>query len=146
MQLPEIEINVHIKNKGVKKHKITCSKDIYELSKLMFNQGTIDWTEEAVIMCLNRNNELIGFRRISSGGMAETIIDAKIVYTIALQCSAQAIILMHNHPSGNLNTSKADDMITSKLVDAGKLLDIKMLDHIIVTSDGYFSYADQGRI
>jgi DNA repair protein RadC len=146
MKLPQIEVSVRIKNKGVEKHRIQCSNDIYQLSKLMFNQGTIEWTEEAIIMCMNRNNELIGFKCISSGGMAGTVIDPKVVFTIALQCSAHSVILMHNHPSGNLKTSQADDIVTNKLVEAGRMLEIQVLDHIIVTTESYYSYADNGRI
>lgn len=146
MKLPQIEVSVRIKNKGAEKHQITCSSDIYKLSQLMFNQGTIEWTEEAIIMCMNRNNELIGFKCISSGGMAGTVIDPKVVFTIALQCSAHSVILMHNHPSGSLKTSSADDTVTHKLVEAGRMLEIQVLDHIIVTTEGYYSYADQGRI
>lgn len=146
MKLPQIEVSVRIKNKGVEKHQIRCSNDIYQLSKLMFNQGTIEWTEEAIIMCMNRNNELIGFKCISSGGMAGTVIDPKVVFTIALQCSAHAVILMHNHPSGNLKTSQADDIVTQKLVEAGRMLEIQVLDHLIVTTESYYSYADNGRI
>jgi DNA repair protein RadC len=78
--------------------------------------------------------------------MAGTVIDPKVVFTIALQCSAHSVILMHNHPSGNLKTSQADDIVTNKLVEAGRMLEIQVLDHIIVTTESYYSYADNGRI
>ncbi len=100
--------------------------------------------EEFWILMLNRANRAIGRERISSGGVAGTVVDAKIVFRKALENSACAIILAHNHPSGNLMPSKADINLTHKLLKAGSTLDIAVLDHLIITDHAYCSLADEG--
>ncbi len=148
MKLPEIEIS--IKYKGSKKtelKKVTSSRDAYEVCKLLYNENTIDWLEEMILICLNRANKVIGYYKVSRGGMTSTMCDPKVVFTIALNCAGTtAIILSHNHPSGNTSPSDPDRQLTSKVKDAGKLLDITLLDHIIVTEDSYYSFADEGLI
>lgn len=99
--------------------------------------------EEFWILLLNRANKIIGRERISSGGVAGTVVDAKVVFRKAVQQLACSIILAHNHPSGNLKPSQADKNLTEKLVNAGKAIDILVLDHLIISSEGYFSFADE---
>jgi len=93
---------------------------------------------------LNRNNQVIGIYPLSRGGMAGTVVDAKLVFSVALKCNASSIIIAHNHPSGNLNPSEADKVITKKLKKAGSYLDIVLLDHLVITNDGFFSFTDNG--
>ena len=93
---------------------------------------------------LNRNNKVTYKDRISSGGVAGTVVDPKIVFKSALDKRASAIILAHNHPSGNLKPSKQDVKLTQQMTEAGRLLDISVLDHLIVTEQGFFSFADEG--
>lgn len=100
--------------------------------------------EEFWILLLNRANRIISKEQISKGGTAGTVVDAKIVFRIALEKQASSMILCHNHPSGNLRASQADLALTKKLVEAGKQLDIMVLDHLIVTQSGYLSFADEG--
>lgn len=100
--------------------------------------------EEFWILLLNRANQVTKRVRISEGGTSGTLVDAKKVYRYALEGQASALILSHNHPSGNLKPSDADIRITRKLIDAGKVLDITVLDHIIVSERGYTSLADEG--
>ncbi len=95
-------------------------------------------------MLLNRHNKVLGMASISIGGLDRTIVDPKVVFTIALKAKASSIILAHNHPSGNINASLVDSQITTKLKQGGKLLDIIVSDHLIITKDGYYSYADEG--
>jgi DNA repair protein RadC len=102
--------------------------------------------EEFWILHLNRANRILGRERISSGGTAGTVVDAKIIFRKALEGFASSIILCHNHPSGSLFPSQADLMLTTKLVKAGKLLDISVLDHIIVAGKDYYSFADEDKI
>jgi DNA repair protein RadC len=100
--------------------------------------------EEFRVLLLNRNNQLLKIELISVGGVAGTIVDPKIIFSKALDHHASSIILIHNHPSGNLKPSEADLRITKKLMSAGMNLDIKVLDHLIVSENGYYSLADEG--
>lgn len=102
--------------------------------------------EEFKVLLLNRNNRLLRVETISVGGVSGTVVDAKIIFKRALERNASSVILVHNHPSGNLTPSEADLKITSKLVEAGKNLDINVLDHLIVSDRGYYSFADEGKI
>ena len=95
---------------------------------------------------LNRTNKALGVSFISKGGMAETVMDVKIILQTALKTHASGIILSHNHPSGNLHPSEADKRITSKIKEACKLLDLNLLDHIIITEEHYYIFADEGLI
>ena len=126
--------------------QISSSKDGYNVFREIFNADTIDWVEEAIVLCLNRANKVVGFYKLSVGGMSGTVMDPKIVFTVALNCGASSIIVAHNHPSGNLNPSDADVRITQKLKGAGELLDIQLLDHIIITDEGYYSFGDEGKL
>jgi DNA repair protein RadC len=102
--------------------------------------------EVFAVVFLNRSNKIKHFDIISKGGMTQTIVDPRIVFLKALEVQATSIILCHNHPSGNLRPSKADEEITNKLKSAGELLDIKVIDHLIVSDEGYYSFADDGLI
>lgn len=147
MQLPEIKISVkYKKGKKIQTEKLTSSGAVAQVLRKIFDADTIEWKEEFILLCLNRANELIGYFKVSSGGMAGTIADPKIIYTTALNCTAANIIVAHNHPSGNKKPSGADISITRKLYEAGQLLDINLLDHIILTRDGYYSFNDEGEI
>lgn len=123
------------------KVRITSSNDIYQLIKpeLMDLQK-----EEFWIILLNRANRLIKKEQISSGGVSGTVADPKIIFKAALEQYASSIILVHNHPSGNLKPSQADINLTKKMKDAGALLEIPILDHIIFSNEGYLSFADEG--
>lgn len=91
----------------------------------------------------SRNDRLIEICEVSSGGMAGTVADPKLIFSTALKAGASSIILSHNHPSGNLKPSQADIALTQKIIKAGSFLDIAVLDHIIITSEGYYSFADE---
>jgi DNA repair protein RadC len=96
------------------------------------------------VILLNRAHRVLGIYELSTGGVTGTIADPKLVFTAALKANACSLVLSHNHPSGNLRPSKADEELTMKIKEAGKFLDIQVLDHLIVTSEGYFSFADEG--
>ncbi|OKS85029.1 RadC family protein [Mucilaginibacter polytrichastri] len=100
--------------------------------------------EEFWILLLSRNNKVIGKELISKGGLSGTVADPKIIFHIALQHQASSIILAHNHPSGNLKPSQQDIDLTKKLYQAGKILEINVFDHLIITDDGFLSFADEG--
>ncbi|MDA9555183.1 DNA repair protein RadC [Pelobium sp.] len=120
--------------------KITSSKDIYNLLAPYFSDLP---HEEFWMLSLNRANKVLNKVLISKGGQSGTIADPKIIFKAALEHNAAYIILSHNHPSGNLKPSDADIHLTKKLREAGKLLDITVLDHLIITDGGYFSFADE---
>ncbi|MEZ4825297.1 MAG: DNA repair protein RadC [Bacteroidia bacterium] len=96
------------------------------------------------VLFLNRNNEIIAEKQIFRGGVSATVIDPRLIFREAIHYLASAIILSHNHPSGNINPSQADIDITRKLISGGKIFDIQVLDHIIVSGRGYYSFADEG--
>jgi len=145
LKTPEISISVNVnKSKSPKLQKIISSEDAYKVFKLIFNKDTFDWTEEAIMLCMNRANEVIGFYKVSQGGTTGTVLDPKIVFTIALNSLADRIILAHNHPSGNLKPSKADLEITKQLKNCGEMLQIPLLDHLICTKSNYASLSDEG--
>jgi DNA repair protein RadC len=123
------------------KPKIGSSKDAYDLLKAEL----LDIPhEEFWILLLNRANRVVKKNQISQGGVAGTVADPKIIFKMALEELASGIILAHNHPSGNLNASQADIDLTKKLKEAGKLLEVQVLDHLIIAGQRYFSFADEG--
>jgi len=123
------------------RNRITGSRDAYEVMK----PHLLDKPhEEFWILLLNRANEVIRPVQISAGGVAGTVADPKLIFKYALEHLASALILFHNHPSGNLLPSQADKDLTRKLKEAGRLLDLPVLDHLIFTDRAYFSFADEG--
>lgn len=102
--------------------------------------------EEFWVMLLKRNNEVIDKVKVSSGGVSGTVADSRLIFKAAIERLASAIILVHNHPSGNLKPSQNDIDLTNKLKTSGKMLDIPVLDHIIVSDAGYYSFADEGML
>jgi DNA repair protein RadC len=95
-------------------------------------------------LLLNRGNQVLGVYSMSKGGVSGTIVDAKLVFSVALKCNASSIIIAHNHPSGSLTPSEADKRLTQKLKKASQYLDIVLLDHIIVTKEDFYSFSDNG--
>ena len=124
------------------KSSVACAN----LLRASFDEGEIDYRESFKVMYLSRSLKVLGIHTISMGGTAATPVDVKMIFSGALLSNAQTIVLCHNHPSGNLRPSIQDDNLTRKIVEAGKLLDIKVTDHIILSSKGYYSYNDEGRM
>ena len=122
---------------------IKSSDDIVQVLRNVFDADTIQWTEEFIIVCLNRAHKIIGTCKVGMGGFTGVVCDPKVIMTIALQSSATSLILAHNHPSGNLKPSDADRKMTDKIKQACNLLDINLLDHIILTNDSFYSFAEQ---
>lgn len=120
--------------------KISCSNDVYEIMLPII--GDLEH-EEFWILYLNNSNKVLHKMQLSKGGITGTLVDVRLVFKNALQFGAVAIILAHNHPSGALFPSGADKQLTQKMKVAGESLDIKVLDHIIITEKNYYSFADQ---
>lgn len=144
MKLPKVKIKVSI-TKG-DKYVITTPESVVSMLREIFNADTFNWTEEVVLVCLNRANVVIGVCKVSSGGFSGTVCDPKVIMTIALQCAASSIILAHNHPSGNTTPSAGDIDVTKKVSGACKLFDMNLLDHIILTDDSYVALSELGHI
>jgi DNA repair protein RadC len=127
------------------KEKIQTSKNSAEFIKRFYSDD-IEIFESFFILLLNRNNQTIGYAKISQGGVSGTYVDVKIIAKYCVDSLASGVILAHNHPSGNTNPSEADKTITRRTIEALKFLDIAVLDHIILTADDYFSFSDEGLI
>ncbi|GHB41393.1 RadC family protein [Mongoliitalea lutea] len=124
-----------------KRFKISSSSDVWQLMKPDLLDEPV---EHFYVLYLNRNNYVIKKQLISSGGTTGTVADPKIIFKYALECTANGMILVHNHPSGNVKPSEQDRRLTQKLVDVGKNLEVSVLDHLIFTDVAYFSFADEG--
>lgn len=125
--------------------QIKSSKDAYDYIK-QFYANDIEIFESSFILLLNRANKVIGYAKISQGGVAGTVIDIKIVLKYVIDSLASGFIISHNHPSGNLNSSAQDDLLTCRLKEVCNYMDCNMLDHLIITAESYFSYADEGKL
>lgn len=123
------------------KPKMTSSKDIYKVLRASMEDLQHEMFK---VIFLNQNNSIITIKTLSEGGIAGTVVDPRLIFKEALNQTAVAIILAHNHPSGNLKPSQSDLNITQKMISAGKLLEIKVLDHLIISEQGYYSFADEG--
>lgn len=132
-----------LKSEVIEKKAITTSKNAFDYMNCIIGDSQ---HEEFWILLLDRANQIIGEKNISKGGLSATVVDPKKIFSIALENKASNIILCHNHPSGNLKPSQQDNSITEKIVNAGKLLEINILDHIIIGKNSYFSYADEGQL
>jgi DNA repair protein RadC len=144
LQVAEIEISYHPHFKACDRPKVNSSKAVFEILSENWNSNTIEYREEFNVLLLNRNNKVLGILQASAGGMSGTVVDPKVIFGAALKAAAAAIIVAHNHPSGSLQPSAEDIKVTKRLVDCGKLLDLPVLDHLIITSEGFFSFADEG--
>jgi DNA repair protein RadC len=122
---------------------VKSSKDIYHL--LLADLSDLI-TEEFWVVFLNHRNKIIGKQKISAGGLTATVVDIRILFKHAIERLATSIILAHNHPSGTLKPSQADIQLTNKIKEAGKVLDVQLLDHLIIADTGYYSFADEGRL
>ena len=140
--LCEIEISYKPKYKASELPKVVTSADAYDYLKDVF--PSLDYREYFYILCLNRNNKVLGYCQISAGGLCGTIADVRMIMQTALKSNACSLVLSHCHPSGNLVPSEADKDLTKKIRESGKVLDIAVLDHLIITSESYFSFADEG--
>lgn len=129
------------KYKGVIE-KITNSNEAYLLMLEYWNKETLELFEEFKLVMLNNSNEVLGVWTMSKGGMTGVVVDIKLLFSVALKGCATGIITVHNHPSGSLKPSMADKNMYTKIKEAATLLDIKYLDNLIITRNGYYSFED----
>ncbi|HLN21827.1 MAG TPA: DNA repair protein RadC [Bacteroidales bacterium] len=123
--------------------QIKCSKDVASIFQPLLSDLS---HEEFWVLFLNRSNKVIGRMKLSQGGISGTVTDVRLIMKRAVDCLASGIIVCHNHPSGNLNPSDSDSNITKKIKDAGNLLEIQLLDHLIIADKEYYSFADNGML
>lgn len=146
-QVSELTISYKPKVKPSDRCSIRFSQDAYKLlMEQAFNDDILEYKEYFKLVLLNGANKVLGITTISEGGMDGTVVDVRLIMQTALLAHSSSIILAHNHPSGQLKPSSQDDRITKKIKEAAKLMDIRIQDHLIVTGDNYYSYADEGRL
>jgi DNA repair protein RadC len=143
-EVAEIQLIYKSNVKASLRPKISSSRDAYDVLNKNWDEGKIDFVEQFKILLLNRANKVIGIYEVSTGTTTHTVADPRLIFVAAIKSNACNIILSHNHPSGNLMPSQADIQLTKKLKSAGDFLDIAVLDHIILTSESYYSFADEG--
>ena len=144
MKVSEVELVYRSQVKASERPVVSQSNEVYKLLKRNWDDSKIELIEQFKILLLNRANKVLGIYEISTGGISSTVADPKVVFMAALKAAACNIILAHNHPSGNLKPSRADIELTSKIKEGGRLLDITVLDHLIISNEGYYSFADEG--
>jgi DNA repair protein RadC len=142
--IAEIKISYKPKFKMNELPQVSSSQDAYEI--LSQDWEDISYKESVKIILLNRANRVLGVSIISTGGISGSVVDSKVVFQTALKANASSVILVHNHPSGNLHPSQADRELTEKIKAAGKFLDIPMLDHLVLTDSSFYSFADEGQM
>lgn len=141
MKVAEVKIMYSTKVKSADRTKINNSASCDKILRPYF-EDTIEHKESFYIMMLNIANQVLGITKISEGGISGTVADGKLIFQAALLANASAIIIAHNHPSGQLKPSQSDKDLTKKFREFGKLIDLQILDHLILTKDGYYSFAD----
>ena len=138
------EITLQLKKNEILNATIRRSTDIVDVMRQIWDKDSLEIYESVIVVFLNRANKTIGWMKVSQGGLSGTVVDNRLILATALKGLAQGIILAHNHPSGNTQPSENDTKMTRKLKEGCELLDIALLDHIIITADSYYSYADEG--
>lgn len=142
----EIELMYRSKVKASCRPRLSSGNEVYELLKKHWNQNKIELVEEFKVIYMNNAQRVLGILDVSTGSTVATIVDPRLIFATALKLNAAKIILSHNHPSGNLHPSEQDKTMTKKLIEGGRFFDIQILDHVILTNEGYFSFANEGLI
>ena|SRR6218665_3859957 len=145
-KVTEVELVYRNKVKFADRQQITSSFDAYQVLAQTWDEGKMQLQEHFKILLMDRKNHVLGVSHISSGGVTDCMVDSRLVFATALKARATGLILAHNHPSGNMTFSDADKMLTKKFTEAGKLLDISILDHLVLTEEGYASMSDNGQL
>lgn len=145
-QIAEIQISYSTKIPKQERLKITSSRSAYQVLLNSWNINLIELQEEFVVLILNNSNEILGIFNLAKGTVQGVQVDLRLLFTVALKANGVGIIIAHNHPSGSITPSSADIDITEKIKKNGDMLNVKLLDHIILTRDNYYSFADDGKI
>jgi DNA repair protein RadC len=144
-KIEEVELIYKTKVKPSERIKVVSSKDVVKVFKSIYDVNKIELQEMFYVMLLNNANKVLGVAHISTGSTTACVVDIKSIFSTAIKANASAIVICHNHPSGNLTPSDVDKQLTKRVKEAGKLLDIAVLDSVIISSEeNYFSFADDG--
>jgi DNA repair protein RadC len=143
-EIAEIKISYNTAN--TPKVKIISVNKAYQVLLNSWDSDTIELQEEFKVLLLNRANEVLGIYPLSRGGITGTVVDSRLIFAVALKCNATGIIIAHNHPSGTLKPSDNDITLTRSIKKCAELLNINLIDHIIVTKNGYFSFSNEGKL
>ena len=131
------EVAMTYKSSTPKQYKVTTADDAYRLMLNSYDEGQLEYRESFKVVLLNNNCDVLGYATISEGGLTETTVDVRMILQVALLTNATAMILVHNHPSGNLTPSRQDRELTKHVVDASRLMNIRVIDHIIISTSNY---------
>ena len=143
--ISEVSLIYSSKVKASDRPQVKCSRDGYNLFMQRWNHDTIEHVAEFKVMLMNRSNTVQGIMDVSKGGISGTVTDVRKLLRAIIKPNASGIIVCHNHTSGNLNPSESDTKLTQKIKQAGMIMDIQLLDHLILTTDdNYYSFADNG--
>ena len=140
------EVELTYKSTSKARSKIYSSEDAYKVLLPTYKEGTIYYKEYFKVLFLNQASQILGYTLISEGGITETCADVRVILQAALLTNSVAIILAHNHPSGSMKPSRQDIEITKQVKDAARLMRITVTDHLILTDEGYYSFADEGQL
>jgi DNA repair protein RadC len=140
------EIKVAYSTNNTPKVKIKSGEDAYHVLLASWDMNTIELQEEFKVLLLNRSNEVLGIYPLSKGGITGTVVDQRLIFAVALKCNATGIIMSHNHPSGKLLPSEADITLTKSIGKCAELLEINLLDHLIITKNGFYSFSNEGKL
>ena len=143
--ISEVRLVYRTKIKASDRLQIKCSKDAFDIFMDNWDLDSIEHIEEFKLLLMNRSNSVLGLLPVSKGGISGTVTDIRLIYQAAIKANASGIIVCHNHPSGNTNPSESDTRLTQKIKEAGMVMDIQLLDHLIIINDSnYYSFADNG--
>jgi DNA repair protein RadC len=140
------EVKISYKTTGIPYAQLYSSRSAYEFLKTIWDADTLEYHESFCVLGLNQKNMICSYKFMSHGGLTATVVDPKMIFQFALLTNATALIISHNHPSGNLRPSDQDRLLTDKIKEVGKFMDLPLLDHVIMTASGFYSFADEGLI
>lgn len=140
----EVELIYKSKVKPSERPQLKRVADVVTFLQHNWDQNRIELLEQFKVILMNRNHRVLGIYEASTGGVSGTVADPKLIFMAALKTNASTLIIAHNHPSGNTDPSEADKRLTQKIKEAANLLDMQLLDHIIITTENFFSFADEG--
>ena len=145
-EVAEIELTYKSKVKPSLRPKITSSRDVYAILIENWDENKIEFVEQFKVLLTNRGQKVFGIVEISTGGVSGTVANPKVIFAAAIKAGASGLILAHNHPSGSFQPSQADINLTKKIKEGGRILEVQLLDHLVITTEGYYSFSDEGII
>lgn len=143
-QVAEVELVYKTKVKPSQRPQISTVEDSFKILRQIWDADKIEMVEQFKVLFLNRANKVLGVFDASSGGITGTVADPRLILAAAVKANAVNIILAHNHPSGSLKPSRSDEELTGKIKEAARYLDMKVLDHVIITAEDFYSFANEG--